>query len=49
MDLDIAEYQKLQLKQYPARAERETAEGKYWRRFRAPSVVKQVLLVLQLP
>jgi len=36
-----AEYQKLDVKQYPTRALRETAEGKFWRRFKAPIVSKQ--------
>lgn len=37
-----ADYQKLELKRYPARSLRETSEGKYWRRFKAPIVAKQV-------
>lgn len=36
------EYQKLAIKRYPARAIRETAEGKYWGRFATPKVSKQV-------
>jgi hypothetical protein len=32
------------VKQYPARTLRETAEGKYWKRFAAPSVAKQVCI-----
>lgn len=35
------EYTKLQPRQYPPRALRETPEGKYWRRFRAPTVAPQ--------
>jgi len=35
------EYRKLQPRAYPPRALRETAEGKYWRRFRAPTVTAQ--------
>lgn len=37
-----AEYQKLEVRQYPTRTLRETAEGKFWRRFKAPTVSKQV-------
>jgi hypothetical protein len=39
------EYQKLAIKRYPARAIRETAEGKYWGRFATPKVSKQVSLL----
>jgi U3 small nucleolar RNA-associated protein 15 len=35
-------YKKLQIKAFPARAQRETAEGKYWRAFKAPTVISQV-------
>jgi hypothetical protein len=42
MDYDAGAYRKLVVKQYPARSLRETAEGKYWKRFAAPSVAKQV-------
>lgn len=35
------EYVKLRAKQYPPRALRETPEGRYWRRFRAPAVAQQ--------
>lgn len=39
---EAGEYQKLALRRYPARAIRETAEGKYWGRFQKPEVAKQV-------
>ena len=39
---DVGEYQRLAVRSYPARAERETAEGRYWRRFKAPTLVQQV-------
>jgi U3 small nucleolar RNA-associated protein 15 len=35
------EYTKLQPRQYAPRALRETPEGKYWRRFKAPTVAPQ--------
>ncbi len=42
MEYEPAEYQKLQVRQYAPRELRETAEGKYWRQFKAPIVAKQV-------
>ena len=42
MEYEPAEYQKLQIRQYAPRSIRETAEGKFWRRFEAPIVAKQV-------
>jgi hypothetical protein len=42
MDYEAGTYRKLVVKQYPARSLRETAEGKYWKRFTVPSVTKQV-------
>lgn len=42
MDYEPAEYRKLTLKQFPARALRETAEGKYWKRFSNPVNAQQV-------
>jgi hypothetical protein len=42
MEYDTTEYQKLQVKQYPARTLRETAEGKYWKQFKQPVVAQQV-------
>jgi hypothetical protein len=42
MEYEAGDYQKLQIKQYPARTQRETAEGKYWKQFKAPVVAKQV-------
>lgn len=33
---------KLQVKEFPARSIRETAEGKYWKQFKAPVFAKQV-------
>ncbi|KAJ9528735.1 hypothetical protein QJQ45_020637 [Haematococcus lacustris] len=41
MEYEPGSYQALEIKQYPARSLRETAEGRYWRRFKTPSVVKQ--------
>ena len=41
-EFEPSEYQRLQARSYPARSLRETAEGKYWRRFKAPLVSKQV-------
>lgn len=41
MEYEPAEYQKLAIRQYPARTIRETAEGKYWKRFKAPVTSKQ--------
>ena len=45
MDYEAGEYQKLVVRQYPPRALRETAEGRYWRQFKAPVVAQQVELV----
>lgn len=42
MDYEPAEYRKLALKQFPPRALRETAEGKYWKRFANPVNAQQV-------
>lgn len=42
MEHDPGGYLKLQVKQFPARSLRETAEGKYWKQFRAPVFAKQV-------
>ncbi|KAK9905478.1 hypothetical protein WJX75_000621 [Coccomyxa subellipsoidea] len=36
------QFQKTVIKQYPARTLNETAESRYWRRFRAPTVAQQV-------
>ena len=36
------EYQKLVIKQFPPRTLRETAEGAYWKRFKAPVLAQQV-------
>lgn len=41
MEEGIGGYQKLQPKQYPPRSLRETPEGKFWKRFKAPVVAKQ--------
>jgi U3 small nucleolar RNA-associated protein 15 len=43
-EYQAGEYQRLDIKQYPSRSLRETAEGKYWRRFKAPIVAQQVRL-----
>lgn len=48
MDYEPAEYRKLTLKQFPARALRETAEGKYWKRFSNPVNAQQVRPLLSL-
>ncbi len=40
----IGQFQKTVIKQYPARTLHETAESRYWRRFRAPIVSQQVCL-----
>lgn len=42
MEYEPAEYRKLEVRTYAPRSLRETAEGKYWRRFQAPTVAKQV-------
>ena len=39
---EAGEYVKLQIKRYAPRELRETAEGKYWRQFRAPLIAQQV-------
>ena len=48
MDYEAGEYQKLVVRQYPPRALRETAEGRYWRQFKAPVVAQQVGVVCLL-
>ncbi len=42
MDYEAGEYHKLAIRQFPARALRETAEGRFWKRFKAPVVAQQV-------
>jgi U3 small nucleolar RNA-associated protein 15 len=42
MELQTGEYQKLQVRQYPQRALRETAEGRYWKQFRGTTALQQV-------
>ena len=42
MDYEPAEYRKLALKQFPPRALRETAEGRYWKQFANPVNAQQV-------
>lgn len=42
MEYEAGEYRKLAVKQFPARSIRETAEGKYWKQFKAPVFAKQV-------
>lgn len=42
MDYEAGEYRKLAIRQFPARELRETAEGKYWKQFRAPLSAQQV-------
>jgi len=41
MEHDPLEYQKLQIRPFPARSLRETAEGRYWKRFRSPVLAQQ--------
>jgi hypothetical protein len=36
------EYKKLEIKQYAPRSIRETAENKFWKKFKAPVIAKQV-------
>jgi hypothetical protein len=35
------EYRKLRVPVYAPRVQRETAEGRYWRRFHSPKLVQQ--------
>ena len=42
-DEQPGEYRKLAVKQFPPRSLRETAEGAYWKRFRAPVLAQQVV------
>lgn len=42
MELQTGEYQKLQIRQYPQRTLRETAEGRYWKHFRGTKILQQV-------
>ncbi|KAK9801858.1 hypothetical protein WJX73_002537 [Symbiochloris irregularis] len=48
MEYEPAEYRKLVIKQYPPRALRETPEGRYWRRFKAPVLAQQIGAVTSL-
>ena len=41
MEYEPAEYQRVEIKKFAPRTLRETAEGRYWRRFKAPLVSKQ--------
>ncbi len=41
MEFEPAEYQRLEIRQFPPRSLRETVEGRYWRRFKAPVIAKQ--------
>ncbi len=45
MDYEAVDYRKLVIKQYAPRQLRETAEGKFWRQFKAPTVASQVSFV----
>ena len=36
------EYRRLDIKQYAPRSIRETAENKFWKKFKAPVIAKQV-------
>lgn len=42
MEYERGTYQKLPIKQYAPRELAETAEGRYWRQFKAPISTKQV-------
>jgi hypothetical protein len=42
MEYEAGDYQKLAVKQFTARSIIETAEGKYWKQFKAPVFAKQV-------
>lgn len=42
---NAGDYVKLQVKQFPARSIRDTAEGKYWKRFQAPTTTQQIGIV----
>lgn len=48
MDYELTEYRKLTVKQYPPRALRETPEGRYWKRFKAPVLAQQIGAVTHL-
>ena len=39
-EADDVAFMKLPLKRFPAVQQRETAEGRYWRKFKAPEVQK---------
>ena len=41
MDWEPAEFRKLRIRQFPPHSLRETAEGKFWKRFGAPVVSQQ--------
>ena len=41
-EYNAGEYTPLEIRRFPARTLRETAEGKYWKRFQAPVLAKQV-------
>jgi hypothetical protein len=47
MEYEAGSYLKLQVKEFPARSIRETAEGKYWKQFKAPVFAKQVSTATQ--
>jgi hypothetical protein len=42
MEAEAGEYRRLDIKQYAPRSIRETAENKFWKKFKAPVVAKQV-------
>ncbi len=46
MEDQPSHFQRTLIKQYPARTASETAESRYWRRFRAPDTSQQVGLHL---
>jgi U3 small nucleolar RNA-associated protein 15 len=41
MEAEAGEYKRLDIKQYAPRSIRETAENKFWKKFKAPVVAKQ--------
>ena len=41
MDYEPTDYSKVAIREYPARTIRETAEGRYWKQFKAPVLAQQ--------
>jgi U3 small nucleolar RNA-associated protein 15 len=40
-EYEPGQYQPIEVKRFPSAALRETAEGRFWRRFRAPIMAQQ--------